>query len=111
MFLTDARELGAREVAPDALLVKLPKKKRKIIKNRTKIERKSLWTLAVTSQCRIHYFYRLRGPEFSLKLTKFLLYSAGLLTWPTGSGHFRRGRYLGSHGRSAPKMGGIDASA
>ena len=58
MFLTDARELGAREVAPDALLVKLPKKKRKI-KNQTnqkkiqKIERKSLWTLAVTSQCRI----------------------------------------------------------
>ena len=54
MFLTDARELGAREVAPDALLVKLPKKKRKI-KNQTnqkkiqKIERKSLWTLAVTS--------------------------------------------------------------
>jgi len=30
MFLTDARELGAREVAPDALLVKLPKKKRKM---------------------------------------------------------------------------------
>ena len=59
MFLTDARELGAREVAPDALLVKLPKKKRKI-KNQTnqkkiqKIERKSLWTLAVTSQCRIY---------------------------------------------------------
>ena len=59
MFLTDARELGAREVAPDALLVKLPKKKRKIKKNQTnqkkiqKIERKSLWTLAVTSQCRI----------------------------------------------------------
>ena len=34
MFLTDARELGAREVAPDALLVKLPKKKRKM-KNQT----------------------------------------------------------------------------
>ena len=33
MFLTDARELGAREVAPDALLVKLPKKKRKIKKS------------------------------------------------------------------------------
>ena len=63
MFLTDARELGAREVAPDALLVKLPKKKRKI-KNQTnqkkiqKIERKSLWTLAVTSQCRIETPYR-----------------------------------------------------
>ena len=56
MFLTDARELGAREVAPDALLVKLPKKKRKI-KNQTnqkkiqKIERKSLWTLAVGTVC------------------------------------------------------------
>ena len=40
MFLTDARELGAREVAPDALLVKLPKKKRKIKKsnkNRKKV--------------------------------------------------------------------------
>ena len=33
MFLTDARELGAREVAPDALLVKLPKKKRKMKKS------------------------------------------------------------------------------
>ena len=58
MFLTDARELGAREVAPDALLVKLPKKKRKITKQTNqkkiqKIERKSLWTLAVTSQCRM----------------------------------------------------------
>ena len=30
IFATDARELGARDVAPDALLVKLPKKKRKI---------------------------------------------------------------------------------
>ena len=54
IFATEARELGAREVAPDALLVKLPKKKRKIKTNRTKIERKSLWTLAVTSQCRIN---------------------------------------------------------
>ena len=33
LFATDARELGAREVAPDALLVKLPKKKRKIKKS------------------------------------------------------------------------------
>ena len=38
MFLTDARELGAREVAPDALLVKLPKKKRKIKKSEEKPE-------------------------------------------------------------------------
>ena len=58
IFATDARELGARDVAPDALLVKLPKKKRKIKRSKksnkiTKIERKSLWTLAVTSQCRI----------------------------------------------------------
>ena len=32
MFPTDARELGAREVAPDAVLFKLPKKKRKVKK-------------------------------------------------------------------------------
>ncbi len=37
-------------------------------------------------------------------------YSAGLLTWPTGTGHSRRGRCLGSHGRSGPKVGAIDAS-
>jgi NADH dehydrogenase (ubiquinone) Fe-S protein 2 len=37
-------------------------------------------------------------------------YSAGLLTWPTGTGHFRRGRCLGSHRRPGPKMGAIDAS-
>ena len=48
IFATDARELGAREVAPDALLVKLPKKSKKSIKNRKKV----LVDLAVTSQCR-----------------------------------------------------------
>ena len=37
-------------------------------------------------------------------------YGAGHLTWPTGTYHFRRGRYLGSHGRSGPKVGAIDAS-
>ncbi len=37
-------------------------------------------------------------------------YSAGLLTWPTGTGHFRRGGCLGSHRRSRPKLGAIDAS-
>ena len=37
-------------------------------------------------------------------------YSAGLLTWPTGTGHFRRGGCLGSHRRPGPKMGAIDAS-
>ena len=37
-------------------------------------------------------------------------YGAGRLTWPTGTHHFRRGRYLGSHGRSGPKAGAIDAS-
>jgi hypothetical protein len=41
---------------------------------------------------------------------KTITYSAGLLTWPTGTGHFRRGRCLGSHGRPGPKMGAIDAS-
>ena len=61
MFLTDARELGAREVAPDALLVKLPKKKRKMEKSNKSEEKpekrkkslEDLRTLAVTSQCRI----------------------------------------------------------
>ena len=76
MFLTDARELGAREVAPDALLVKLPKKKRKI-KNQTKrqkTERKALWTLAVTSQCRIIQLWVLRS-TLTLKTTDTTLMS------------------------------------
>jgi hypothetical protein len=33
------------------------------------------------------------------------------LTWPTGTYHFLRGRCLGSHGRSGPKVGAIDASS
>ena len=59
MFLTDARELGAREVA-DALLVKLPKKinNKKSNKSEEKPEKrkKALCTvhLAVTSQCRTY---------------------------------------------------------
>jgi hypothetical protein len=43
-------------------------------------------------------------------LKKGGVYSAGLLTWPTGTGHFRRGRCLGSHRRLGPKVGAIDAS-
>ena len=37
-------------------------------------------------------------------------FSNGPRMSPTGTHHFRRGRYLGSHGRSGPKAGAIDAS-
>ena len=49
-------------------------------------------------------------PLGEVEIKKVYQDSAGLLTWPTGTDLFRRGRYLGSHRRSGPKMGAIDAS-
>ncbi len=58
--------------------------------------------------------FRRARVTFSRKAAPEIGYSAGLLTWPTGTqaGHFRRGRCLGSHRRSesAPKMDATAAS-